>query len=196
MLASGLDGWKVDPRGGSTSVTIDGIPTGFNGNGTYNAVTGAGLAQYFPIAKLGGGNYFYVWDGGFGEPYGVSDNVNYYGLSAIASADYGIHSLPGITVQQAYSIDTKIDDGLPQSGNVTAIYVDSWVFWAAGGSTDITNPNVGASSGPPNHGPTTTATPATAITCYDNGGVVGVQHYSTEISNGTGINCALSFQFQ
>jgi len=108
----------------------------------------------------------------------------------------------GMTVQEAYNIDAKIDDGMPQTGNVTPLYVDdnggTGVQWASGNAqTDDGAHGV-------NNIPTTLATPGSATTCYDNSatssgtpGVAGaVQHYSLEMNGGTNINCALSFQFQ
>ena len=103
----------------------------------------------------------------------------------------------GLTVAQAYAIDKKIDDGQPQTGGVTAMYinqpipVNTSVAWAAGGS----NLNQGAESN--TYGPSTAATPSSSTTCYDNGGSSGAtQQYSVEISNGSNVNCALSFRFQ
>src|SRR5207237_349846 len=109
-----------------------------------------------------------------------------------------------LSVQQAYNIDKKVDDGLPQSGNVTTLYINTSVpysgviGWAAGSG------NFGADAGAPNHGATTAATVGSATTCYDNSsassgtpGVAGaVQHYSLEINGGGNQNCALSFKFQ
>jgi len=147
---------------------------------------------YLPQAKLGQGNYVYVWSGGIRfTSYGVG--TNFYGLSAVSSLTGGwqVKSTPGLTVQQAYSIDQKVDDGFPQSGNVQAFYID-WglgfgTTWAAG------NGNIGAN----NSGiPTNTATSGSSSTCYDNGGGSGAQQYSVEISNGSNVNCALSFRFQ
>jgi prepilin-type N-terminal cleavage/methylation domain-containing protein len=115
--------------------------------------------------------------------------TNYSGIEAItAVGDGGTHvgyvyaNTPGLTVAQAYSIDKKIDDGLPQSGRVTAVYLNSeFGYWA--GTT-----NYGA--------PYTTATPGSATTCSDNGNAVGTQQYSMEQSNGSGVNCALTFKMQ
>ena len=100
-------------------------------------------------------------------------------------------SFQALTVQEAYSIDNKIDDSLPQSGNVTALVGASACsgapVWAMGGSC-----NWGA------HGvngiPTTVATPYNSLNCYDNNNVAGPQTYS--LANATLANCALSFQFQ
>ena len=109
-----------------------------------------------------------------------------------------------LTVQQAAAIDAKIDDGLPQSGNVMASDMDYDVnysspalpVWAAGGGLQ--------GAGSAGLVPSTAATPGSTTTCYDNSsdpsgspGVAGaVQHYSVEISNGSLPNCALSFKFQ
>ncbi len=92
------------------------------------------------------------------------------------------------TVQQAYEIDKKIDDGLPQSGSVLALSPFGWgsgmdYIWA--GTAIFNSPT-----------PYTTATAGSDTTCFDNGNVVGTQHYSTEMNNGMGVNCALSFRFQ
>jgi hypothetical protein len=42
----------------------------------------------------------------------------------------------------------------------------------------------------------TSATPASSTTCYDNGNLGGIQHYSLTQNNGAGVNCALSFKMQ
>ncbi len=105
-------------------------------------------------------------------------------------------SSSGLTVAQAQSIDSKVDDGLPQSGNVTALLVTTAVYWSAGGS-GTWPANAGAGSGFGGRGgPTTAATPGSATTCFDNGSVVGPQQYSLAQDGGSNINCALSFRFQ
>ena len=90
-------------------------------------------------------------------------------------------------------MDAKIDDGLPQTGNVLARFVGSnpstFAFWSAKNS----------STGNPTSRtfvPYTTATPALSTTCYDNGNVAGTQKYSVGTNGGNGLNCALSFRFQ
>jgi prepilin-type N-terminal cleavage/methylation domain-containing protein len=159
-----------------------------------SAITGTALNNYFPQAKLGNGNYFYVYSGS----YTAASPINYFGISAIQNIPtspclYCIASNPGLTVAQASAIDTKIDDGLPQSGNVTATYLNYlsgawWAAWAAGGGAEGTNFN---------GQPTTYQTPGSSTTCYDNGNNGTLpQHYSIEISNGSNVNCALSFKMQ
>jgi prepilin-type N-terminal cleavage/methylation domain-containing protein len=162
-------------------------------------VTGNNFNPYFPAAKIGRGNFVYVWAGGYnlgwnGTAQTGSDSQNYFGLSSISSLfQWTLSSLPGLTVQEAYAIDKKVDDGFPQSGNITAQFINWNVSqyapaWAAGGG------GVGASS---SNAPTTTATAGSNTTCYDNGSVAGAtQQYSIEISNGANVNCALSFRFQ
>ena len=160
-----------------------------NGLGTAT-VAGSGVGLFLPSAKLGGGNYVYVWSGGptigFGGTGG--DSQNYFAISAVQQLSYWwADSNPGLTVKQAYDIDKKVDDGYPQSGRVLAFYLDAnTVFYGA----------VWAGSGGQTGTPYTTATPGTATTCYDNGNSVGQQTYSVKISNGANVNCALSFRFQ
>jgi prepilin-type N-terminal cleavage/methylation domain-containing protein len=157
-----------------------------------NSPSGASLTAYFPAAKLGGGNYISVWSGGWKMLVtGIdSDGQNYFGIQPITgiAGCFPSSSAGNIPVQWAYTIDMKIDDGLPQSGRVTTLFDGATRIWA-GSST------VG--------GPFTTATAGSATTCFDNSatasGTPGVgganQHYSVEMNSGSGLNCALSFQF-
>jgi prepilin-type N-terminal cleavage/methylation domain-containing protein len=146
-----------------------------------------GPASLFPSGKLGT-NSIYVYSYG---------GTNYYGLSIInLVGTVQTWTNPGLSVQQAYAVDSKIDDGLPQSGNVTAEYLSpayssSKIAWASGGGL----PGNNGGGNPPS--PTTNATPGSVTTCYDNGNTAGnPQRYSVEISNGSNVNCALSFRFQ
>src|SRR5579884_800176 len=101
---------------------------------------------------------------------------------------------PGLTVQQAYNIDSKIDDGLPESGNVTACYTNYnaggyhyGYIWAAGGLNAGGDGNQGCHV-------TTTANSYQTYNCFDNNGVAGTQKY--QLQNANLPNCALSFKFQ
>jgi hypothetical protein len=160
-------------------------------------IAGTSVPNYLPQAKIGQGNFVYAFSGGQNQH---SPGVNYFGLSPVADIDASGYiespAGPGLTVNQAYQIDKKIDDGLPQTGGVIAIYLNylafSWTTanYAAGGLGQGA-----AGSG---------ATPGSSTTCYDNSstvsgtpGVAGaIQHYSVEISNGSNVSCALSFRFQ
>jgi prepilin-type N-terminal cleavage/methylation domain-containing protein len=184
------------------------IDGSFNTAGAYRTatnITGATLNAWLPQAKLGNGNYIYVLSGGWQERLlgGVanagSDGNNYFGISAVTeingTSQADILSSAGLTVQQAYSIDAKIDDGLPQSGNVTTVYLNGEANWAAGGGVQGAW-QYGGTTGFA-EAPTATATPGSATTCYDNGNVGGAtQQYSVEVSSGSNVNCALSFRFQ
>jgi hypothetical protein len=158
-----------------------------------------GISAYMPAAKIGRGNYIYVYSGGYTYNGGsaVSDARNYFGLSIPSSmlSPGQLASDPGLTVAEAYNIDKKVDDGYPQSGNITAMFIDDHgtnspdVEWAGGGGT------YGASGA--GNIPTTTATSGSVSTCYDNGHAAGAaQQYSLSQANGGYVNCALSFKLQ
>ncbi len=180
----------------STAGLIDG---GFN-TATATAtlsLTSSQIPLYFPRAKIGNGNYISVVSGApmplaWRSSNDLTSPYNYYIISAM-NAVVGV-SQPsannGITVQQAYSIDSKIDDGFPQSGIITAKYINTvsgstWVYLS--GTTILYD----------NTTPYTTATTASATTCFDNGNVNGAtQQYSISQNGGNGINCALMIRFQ
>ena len=168
--------------------------TSWIGNVLYS---GSGVDLFFPPAKIGQGNYIYTWNGGplvYQQiPGPVSDGYNYFGLSQVTQVNGVLDCISGkvgLSVSQALSIDTKIDDGYPQTGRVLAIYIgckgNSIVIWAQSGPG---NPPAGATD--------TSATAGSTYTCYDNNSVPGAtQQYSMSQSHGTGRNCALSFRFQ
>jgi len=165
------------------------------GNGSSNTL----LKSYFPKAKIGA-NYVHVWSGGY---FGQNNRKNYFGImpstAVVWSSSFisqcGTVSYPMLssaypmTVNQAYNIDAKIDDGLPQSGKVTTQLVSQgFPVWASG-SWGV---------------PSTAATDASSTTCFDNSnsatvtGVAGQpQHYSLGVgSTPNSQNCTLSFEFQ
>jgi prepilin-type N-terminal cleavage/methylation domain-containing protein len=161
------------------------------------SVTGAQLALYFPQAKIGQGSYVYVWSNGApragGTDLGYDGDNNYFGISAITQILGGatniIVSHAGISVAQAYAIDTKVDDGLPQSGKVLAMY-NSWDAPSCCAAFGIGNGSFETSyDGAP-------VTPS-ATTCFDNGNQGWTtNHYSMSQNGGAGINCGISIQFQ
>jgi prepilin-type N-terminal cleavage/methylation domain-containing protein len=174
------------------------------------SVSSAQVVNYFPAAKLGKGNYIYVWSGGWNEWWSSTspgDSVNYFGISAVVGSPSGFGVMASnttITVQQAYSIDKKIDDGFPQSGRVMAMFAGNSI-WAAGGNNDPVNgeANVGDTSTVAGGiaGPVTSAgdigdgMAAGPNSCYDgNNGLP--EQYSLGQNGGANPNCALSFQFQ
>jgi prepilin-type N-terminal cleavage/methylation domain-containing protein len=167
--------------------------------GTFSAAVDAeestNTALLIPQAKLGNGNFVYVYAANGTNYFGLSNVANTIGAAGVISAT---GNSPGLTVLQAYAIDTKVDDGFPQTGNVKANYQNWNLFasyvngavWAAGGGA------AGVSG--------TAATAGSSTTCYDNSntsagtpGVSGAtQHYSIEMNNGANNNCALSFKMQ
>jgi len=180
-------------------------------------VTPSQVANYLPAAKIGQGNFVFVWSGGWLEignyNFGTSqDRYNYFGLSAVigSSGVPGFGGIPfsnvSISAAQAYAIDSKIDDGLPQTGRVLAMYPALGTNfdggWAAGGTNitaqgvqawgDYSTVNGGPVTNPGNIGDGTAAGP---YSCFD--GSAGLpEKYSMEINHGSGQNCALSFRFQ
>jgi prepilin-type N-terminal cleavage/methylation domain-containing protein len=149
---------------------------------------GAPCNLYIPAARIGGGNYVYVYSGYASECCPVLSNgssgfgPNFYGLSVIEAVvagnvgsgyNGGYPDAPGLTVAQAYAIDKKSDDGLPTSGHVLAQYLST-----SGGA----------------NGFSTNAASPSATTCYDTSS--GTAAYSISFNGGTGVNCGISFQFQ
>ena len=76
------------------------------------------IGEYIPPAKIGRGNYVYVYETG---------GSNWYGLVAVTSisATGGVLSNQTIPAIQAYNMDKKMDDGLPATGNVQATYISN-----------------------------------------------------------------------
>jgi prepilin-type N-terminal cleavage/methylation domain-containing protein len=159
-LSSSPRGALIDgtfPNGGGAAIPC-------SGGGSALALTGTGLGEYFPTAKFGRGNYVYVYE---------TSGVNWFGVSAISYTmnNGNMFSAPAISVIQAYNIDKKIDDGLPATGDVIALYLSGEVLTSA--------PNTAASGG-------------NSTSCYD----TTTTTYSVTVNNGSGPNCALSFKFQ
>ncbi|MBL8891583.1 MAG: prepilin-type N-terminal cleavage/methylation domain-containing protein [Planctomycetaceae bacterium] len=137
------------------------------------AITGSRINLWFPRAKVGNAHvYVYSYNG-----------ENWFGLSNVTFIRwYQLSSLASVKVSQAYAIDAKVDDGLPQAGKVIAYFLN----WSS-----TTEYAVWAGTA------TTAATAASATTCYDNANVGGaVQRYSMSVNGGNGANCGLSFKFQ
>lgn len=150
------------------------------------------VKDWLPEAKIGNNTFVYVHS---------HNSTNYFGVSTVTKLRTYIASAadPGISVQQAYSIDQKIDDGLPMTGAVTVCYQNSFVYsgeaaYAAGGNQP--GANTGWDTNYQHCYPTVAATPYAATNCFDNNNVLnGTQVYSTN-KNGSTLNCALSFEFQ
>lgn len=197
--------WEDLGKAGLIDVTIPGFDT----NGNHYAYTSGpanlnitlnsspSLSQWLPAARLGNGMFVYLYS---------FNGINYFTVSQVTeccNSDIFSTSTPGITVQQAYNIDKKIDDSLPQSGAVTACYINYsiehfYLMWAAGGLNQGASGGTMVNSGATGHSncvPTTNATTTASTNCFDNGGNAGTQTYSLT-QNANLPNCALSFRFQ
>jgi prepilin-type N-terminal cleavage/methylation domain-containing protein len=184
----------------SAAHLIDGGFSAASETGTFSATPTStpSLSAFLPAAQLGNGNYIYVYSGGhWSGPVWASTSTNYFGLSAVTATNGSPSwpfSNPGLTVQQASAVDTKLDDGMPLSGRVIAAYVNGSANNNGYGSNDgaPTYVNPGGSS----YLPTGVIAPS-ALTCYDNGdSTANPTNYSITTNGGTGVNCALSFGFQ
>ncbi len=180
----------------STAGLIDtyiGIGAGYPNESTSSTTTLTStpkISGWLPTAKIGTNNFVYVIS--------IGNGTNYYTVSSVTQIICSIYSTsnPGLTVQQAYNIDSKIDDGLPQSGNVIACYQN----FDVGNSSNYIGPAGGLTQGAGGSdycASSTAATPYANTTCYDNsyaGGSAAVQKY--QLQNAPIQNCALSFRFQ
>jgi prepilin-type N-terminal cleavage/methylation domain-containing protein len=147
-----------------------------------------------PPAKLGNGNYVYVFE---------LNGINYYGVENMAGMigpQFAAEGSAGMTVSQAYNIDKKIDDGYPTTGNVAAMVIAPTPIWVRGGAVGTADsyvPSGSAFSNPIFSGVAATAGNAAGpTTCFDAPTVGGTTNYSMEINGGAGLNCALIFKFQ
>ena len=170
----------------SSAGLIDGTFNTATSTGSIGGGTTTNFAPFFPSAKIGNGNIVYVYSGGsYSAPSASAssgDGRNYFGLSVPSALVWSgeLVTGPGLTVAQAYAIDTKLDDGLPYSGNVLALYVS--------GGWNATND--GVPSAPASVDPSST-------TCVDlDYSFSNPAEYSMSQNGGSGVNCALSFRMQ
>jgi prepilin-type N-terminal cleavage/methylation domain-containing protein len=173
-------------------------------------ISTANLPRYLPPAKIGRNNYVWAYSGSWSG----NDNRNYFVISGLddgsgnATYNNGVpNTNMGLTVNEAYDIDQKLDDGFPQSGSIIA-FVSGNSGWASGlansncGRCDYNSGLFDANTGGPvtdvndeGGGDTNSST-----TCYD---YANPSHptnppsiiYSTK-ANGSEVNCGLSFRFQ
>jgi prepilin-type N-terminal cleavage/methylation domain-containing protein len=192
----------------STANLVDGGFSQYNILAPPASVSQTQVGLYMPAAKIGHGNYVYVWSGGWQEVWigTPGDSINYFSLAAVIGSPVAWNGIPAanvsLTVQQAYNIDNKIDDGLPQTGRVTAMYNSGNQVWAAGGNnTSILGEQNSGDFDMITGGPVTSAgsigdgMAAGVNSCYDGSGGLP-EKYSMQINGGNGPNCALSFRFQ
>ena len=156
-------------------------------------VSGSQIGLYMPLAKIKNGNYISVYSvdpsnaifSGINIP-GGNIPTNFFGIDAPTQfSGSGINATSSnftITVQQAFAMDSKMDDGYPTTGNVLAAFP----FQVSGyGPAFFVQFNY-----------VSTAYSPSSSSCYDNGGnASAVLQYSLSQNSGNGNNCALSFRF-
>lgn len=97
--------------------------------GSFTAATdGPGYAfgpvgNYFPPAKLGRANYIMVFSR-YSSTGANKDATNYYMITGMSSGTFLAGGIPwinyGVTPLEANAMDSKLDDGLPLTGRITA----------------------------------------------------------------------------
>lgn len=137
------------------------------------------VGDFIPAAKIGLGNFIYVYSGNGASSANVlnppgysSNNDNWFGISAVTGTGvngWSMNSNESIPVYYAYNIDTKIDDGIATTGNVIAYYITA---------NSIT--------------PAYTLAAPSSATCFD----YTSSNYSISINSGKGPNCSLSIKLQ
>ncbi len=129
------------------------------------------FSQYLPAARLGNGNFFYVYS---------NAGYNYYGISVLQLTTYPVPgATPGLTVSQAYNIDKKVDDGTANSGNVQASYVQC---------------NTCNGVGVIGFSPSAASGSYTSTTCFDSAS--GAYALKWGQGGGNNVACGLSFKMQ
>ncbi|MBN9542943.1 MAG: prepilin-type N-terminal cleavage/methylation domain-containing protein [Alphaproteobacteria bacterium] len=104
---------------------IEGNTSAYTAPATAITLGSTPLEQYFLPAKLGKGNFFIVY---------AASGLNYYEITGITGITAGAYTLfDGLAPADAFGIDSKLDDGMPTTGVVTA--------------TGNTTPNGAATSG-------------------------------------------------
>ena len=181
--------------------------------GNFSTTTLSIIPTYLPRAKIGRGNYVYAWSGGWPEMTsgpGAGDGHNYFTIGIVYAVHTGQPEVNmGLTVREAYNIDSKIDDGFPQSGRVTAMFLDSGAsVWSSGAASTSVGNNVGladaTTAGPvtsPNHdngGDSAEGGTPSLTTCYDypNPSSPSLPLVYSVNTNANQLNCSLSFRFQ
>jgi prepilin-type N-terminal cleavage/methylation domain-containing protein len=182
-----------------------GAPLGGGDAGTYygyiSPITVQAFPNCWPESKFGGGNYISITNNNGLNSFNIIQMTGVGGTSYGQTDGTSMVGANGLTVSQAYMIDKKMDDGLPQAGRVTAQHNTLFdMFWSLG-NTNGGNSGLQGVKDPATNGPVVSgdgvATPASSLTCYDNGNSPGAtEHYSIGFNGGTGVNCSLSLLLQ
>lgn len=154
--------------------------------GTFNW---SNITSYFPKTPLNDTGSVVIYSGG---------GNNFFQITSITPfmSNAYLNARPALAVREAYSIDNKTDDGMPETGRVTV-----WYMGVSGGSGGWMN--TGYACGTLSwtylgfQQPLTNSTGASMCTCFDNHSTAGAAvTYSLSQNNGAGTNCQLSIKFQ
>ncbi len=161
----------------ATATAITGLATS-SGTTISAASTTDPWSNWIPTAKLGRGNYIYASAG--------ADSVNYYLVGGIGTTTVATGAIAAgsnnLNPLESYSMDKKVDDGLPLTGSVQATDL------TAGAQTATV---VASAAGVPT-APKSAASGTTS--CVVSG--AGVNQYQIiSTSNPTSPNCTLRFKF-
>ncbi len=130
--------------------------------------------QLLPKGKINS-HYVYVWS---------RAQQSFFGVSSVTAIGDTVYSSATMPVGDAFRMDTKTDDGLPNTGSIKAEYQNASISWTTGYPYANAGGYIAAGAYP--------AVAASATTCFDNGNVNNAT-YSYSVSNESGQNCALSF---
>lgn len=161
------------------------------------------MATFIPRAKIWNQASISVFSGGWQATYGASDGFNYFLLARQWNSLYSAKAT-ALSAAQAYAIDNKIDDGLPQYGTVQALMMNTYYAQSYASGGDITEDEgqnsvdglTGLDGGPVTEYDGLQLQP-NDTTCYDNRFVLGaLAQYSTQWLGGSALNCTLAFRFK
>lgn len=147
------------------------------------------ISTTLPKAKLPD-NWVGIWSGGYtgmGSTTGKSNGKNYFVISNASVSGPYYYSQPGMTSSQAFSIDSKIDDGMPHTGHVTAMMPHhSYGIYA------VTQYQLsGWGDLPPG-----TSIAASSARCFDNAGIAANTAKYSVLTAPDANKCALSFEMK
>jgi len=138
-----------------------------------NEKTTPKISDLFPKTKISEIGHILVYSSNGENYYQIADTylLNSTNGQAAWSREF-------LSVNHAYNVDKKIDDGKPQSGNVSAQFM-SGATWTWAGTGGITG------------GAYTTPNSYSSTTCFDNGGIASEQKYSLNTETSNNKNCSL-----
>jgi prepilin-type N-terminal cleavage/methylation domain-containing protein len=153
------------------------------------ATSSPSISAFLPTAKIDNNQgYVYVYSYNGANYFGLAPVYILYSYSGDGYVTASSNNSGSLTPQQAYAIDTKIDDGMPLTGNVTAVYVACCSASDLPGSNDVTYAGNGSAASASN--------PMWSGACFDNRSTPGVQPtYSLLENGGQNVQCELSFKF-